>query len=68
MSLPLHGFGRDGALRRPSGSRGSFRPLDAGGDIAARCPYLDAMSVPIKKEPLRRAALVKRNNKNDLSD
>src|SRR5262249_25000130 len=46
-----HEPGRDGALRRPrrvqrrNVSRsadvltGSFRPLNAGGDIAARCPY-----------------------------
>ena len=41
-------FGRDGALRRPrrvarrNSPRDfgcSFRPLCAGGDIAARCPY-----------------------------
>ena len=44
------GHGRDGALRRPrrvqrrSGWNSAvhpryFRPLNAGGDIAARCPY-----------------------------
>src|SRR6266404_8310513 len=44
-------IGRDGALRRPRRvqrrnercdppvTRDSFRPLNAGGDIAARCPY-----------------------------
>ena len=62
MSLPLHGFGRDGAstlrsaatedgLRRPSGSCGSFRPLHAGGDIAARCPYLCMVLVGTARPP-----------------
>ena len=49
-------IGRDGALRRPRRVQrrnerrdshvphGSFRPLHAGGDIAARCPYHEPTS------------------------
>src|SRR5438094_3142239 len=51
FSHGMPSIGRDGALRRPrrvqrrnercdpAVTRDSFRPLHAGGDIAARCPY-----------------------------
>jgi hypothetical protein len=63
MSLPFcNGFGRDrraapsaprnsGALNmaRRSPASHSFRPLNAGGDIAARCPYLNGGRWPSAK-------------------
>ena len=55
-----NGFGRDGASTLRSAATPVLRSPALRDGGWTRCPYLDAMSLPIKKEPLRRAALVKR--------